>query len=424
MECGQKFEDVIEPNQAVLEGESAQAASEIKSNQVTLDKEIMEFYQDTPKKEETHIPFKTFTQSKNLSVNNQTTKENNSKEIIIYNEKRHKWVPISLILIMALLLIGILSLSKNYYNNIDEIDNNGESKLTRAIIANNVSEVQTIIDKKANVNILYPNLKKPENKKTALFIAVENKVSCEIIDALIKAGADVNVVCPGLGTALNEAVGKGNGEVVKLLLQNGANPNTTGTYLPIINAVSFGHTDILKMLLDAGANPNVKDSLKSVLTKALDHAKNNQANGLQMIKLLVEAKVDINEKYDGYTPLMWAAINQQIDIYNYLIKAGADQTIKSPDGHTASYYLDYYNSVNVEKRYQENAARQEQERKAKAKSEGVRIGMTKQQVLDSSWGKPQRVNTTKSAYGVHEQWVYGGHNYLYFEDGILTTIQN
>ena len=62
--------------------------------------------------------------------------------------------------------------------------------------------------------------------------------------------------------------------------------------------------------------------------------------------------------------------------------------------------------------------------KAKKKSEGVSIGMTKDDVLASSWGKPERVNTTTNAYGVSEQWVYGGRNYLYFKDGILYSIQN
>ena len=53
----------------------------------------------------------------------------------------------------------------------------------------------------------------------------------------------------------------------------------------------------------------------------------------------------------------------------------------------------------------------------------VRRGMTAEQCR-AAWGNPRDINRTTGAYGVHEQWVYGGHNYLYFEDGILTTIQN
>lgn len=69
-------------------------------------------------------------------------------------------------------------------------------------------------------------------------------------------------------------------------------------------------------------------------------------------------------------------------------------------------------------------AEEESKAKAIAKTQGVRIGMTQQQVLDSSWGKPNKVNRTVTAYGTNEQWVYDNYNYLYFENGILTSIQN
>lgn len=56
---------------------------------------------------------------------------------------------------------------------------------------------------------------------------------------------------------------------------------------------------------------------------------------------------------------------------------------------------------------------------------GARLGMTQKQVVTTTnWGKPQSVNRTTSRRGTREQWVYGNGNYLYFEDGILTTIQN
>lgn len=77
------------------------------------------------------------------------------------------------------------------------------------------------------------------------------------------------------------------------------------------------------------------------------------------------------------------------------------------------------------------AAWKDKKAKQKAKAEadykakgGVKIGMTKEQVLKSNWGKPESVNATTNAGGVREQWVYGGRNYLYFTNGILTSIQN
>jgi hypothetical protein len=57
------------------------------------------------------------------------------------------------------------------------------------------------------------------------------------------------------------------------------------------------------------------------------------------------------------------------------------------------------------------------------KSQGVAIGMSKEEVLASSWGKPKKINTTTTALRTREQWVYDG-GYLYFTNELLTSIQN
>lgn len=51
------------------------------------------------------------------------------------------------------------------------------------------------------------------------------------------------------------------------------------------------------------------------------------------------------------------------------------------------------------------------------------IGMSANEVYASTWGAPQKKNTTSTAYGTHEQWVYED-GYIYFEDGIVTAIQD
>lgn len=72
--------------------------------------------------------------------------------------------------------------------------------------------------------------------------------------------------------------------------------------------------------------------------------------------------------------------------------------------------------------------RQGKQQSVKAKQpsaqKGVSIGMTQAEVIASNWGRPESVNRTTTARGTHEQWVYGLSSYLYFEDGILTAIQN
>ena len=52
----------------------------------------------------------------------------------------------------------------------------------------------------------------------------------------------------------------------------------------------------------------------------------------------------------------------------------------------------------------------------------VKIGMTDEQV-SLAWGKPNKVNRTIASWGTHEQWVYG-NTFLYFENGILTALQD
>ena len=57
--------------------------------------------------------------------------------------------------------------------------------------------------------------------------------------------------------------------------------------------------------------------------------------------------------------------------------------------------------------------------------EKVRIGWSKQ-MCKESWGEPDDINKTIGSWGTHEQWVYGDIycDYLYFENGVLTSIQN
>lgn len=100
--------------------------------------------------------------------------------------------------------------------------------------------------------------------------------------------------------------------------------------------------------------------------------------------------------------------------------------------HTCTEYLDRPDEKDFVQRVAKGATAEEEKNrrlvdaadKARRKREGVRIGMTQEEVLLSSWGRPTKVNRTISASGVNEQWVYEGFNYLYFRDGVLTTIQN
>jgi len=68
-------------------------------------------------------------------------------------------------------------------------------------------------------------------------------------------------------------------------------------------------------------------------------------------------------------------------------------------------------------RYQERV-----EQAVKAKQ--VFVGMLADDVA-RSLGKPERVNRTSTAAGTREQWIFfGGHLYVYLDDGIVTATQS
>lgn len=55
--------------------------------------------------------------------------------------------------------------------------------------------------------------------------------------------------------------------------------------------------------------------------------------------------------------------------------------------------------------------------------EKVFVGMTAEQAR-MSLGKPKKINKTTTGIVRTEQWVYGSGNYLYFDNGVLTSIQH
>lgn len=105
---------------------------------------------------------------------------------------------------------------------------------------------------------------------------------------------------------------------------------------------------------------------------------------------------------------------------SYLIEFENGEAGYTPD---IDYRYGVYDYDPAQKRAEEN------KKKAAEKAEcdrrgGVRVGMTKAEVLASCWGKPERMNKTTTTRGTTEQWVYF-RQYLYFnEDGRLTTIQH
>jgi uncharacterized protein len=89
----------------------------------------------------------------------------------------------------------------------------------------------------------------------------------------------------GLGTALMASAYKGNTEMVKLLLENGANPNLTDAngQTVLMMAITVQNIEIIQLLLDKKVDLNVRDNNKK---QALDYAL--MTNNQNIIKLITK----------------------------------------------------------------------------------------------------------------------------------------
>jgi len=130
------------------------------------------------------------------------------------------------------------------------------------------------------------------------------------------------------------AVRKNNLNQVKELISQGYDinlPDKNGDTALILAAYE-GKTEILKLLLEAGADVTVLDpGMKATALHAAAYAGRTEA-----AKLLIEYKIDINKQgpYNGYTALHDAIWQNNIETAKVIIDAGADLNIKSNNGKT------------------------------------------------------------------------------------------
>jgi len=88
----------------------------------------------------------------------------------------------------------------------------------------------------------------------------------------------------------------------------------------------------------------------------------------------------------------------------------------------SNYTESQWRKLHFEWRSEEYASAKLHEEVREYNSRKPRIGMTAEEARNSTWGKPKKINKTTTEYGTSEQWVYGSR-YLYFEDGVLSAIQ-
>ena len=139
----------------------------------------------------------------------------------------------------------------------------------------------------------------------------------EDVEAEIANGADVNAKL-AIGTVLMVAVGVNkNPEVIKTLIDAGANVNVGGIY-GITALMMADKLEIVETLIKAGADVNaINHDGATALMMAVRSNKNPK-----IIKALIDSGADINYKANnGMTALMFT---NNTEIIKSLINAGAD----------------------------------------------------------------------------------------------------
>jgi len=196
-----------------------------------------------------------------------------------------------------------------------------------------------------------PNMIGPDGT-TAIMFAAHND-DLPLVQALIKAGANVKLKNQFGTSAISEAAIIGSAPIIDALIKAGADPNFKNPEgeTPLMEAARSGKVDAARRLLDAGADVNAKEGWggQSAIMWA---AAQSQPD---MIKLLASRGADVNAigkvnqwerkvlgeprpkdmNKGGFTPLLYAARENCIECAKNLIAAKADPDIQDPDGLTA-----------------------------------------------------------------------------------------
>lgn len=201
--------------------------------------------------------------------------------------------------------------------------------------------------------------------QSALMIAAEYE-KAEFVKKLLKAGAKVNKQNSRNKTALHFAVQRGNGPIVRMLVEAKADVNAkdgTFGFSPLMWAAREGKVEIIDMLINAGANLHEKDADgRNVLLHAAEGGKPEairrflelgfSANEMvesdgrtalitasrsaESLKILIEAGAKVNAvtKFLHFTALYIAAQNGYTESVKLLIDNGADVNLSDSDGRS------------------------------------------------------------------------------------------
>jgi|SRR5690554_1916742 len=178
---------------------------------------------------------------------------------------------------------------------------------------------------------------------TPLLIACEHEYT-GIAEMLLKNKADPNLKNSGT-PPLEKAVARGDKDTVELLLEYSANVNYSKfTWTSLLQFAIYGNeTDIIRILLEAKVDVNEVSQCGTALHVAADQGNKD------VIDILVEAKADINKTdHRGRTPILTAVESGHRVLVTTMINHHADINIRDDLGKSLADYLLKFNDNSIE----------------------------------------------------------------------------
>jgi ankyrin repeat protein len=209
--------------------------------------------------------------------------------------------------------------------------------------------VKFLVNHGADINLKYDIESDQGSIKnnTALILSAQQG-RLGICKILIESGAEIEAASDaGYTPLIASMVNGGNKSLAKFLLMHGANPEPKSkskliysrSTTPLILAAMNGWSDIVQKLIDMNVDVDATDGIDLALSgdcTALKHAvQNNQISVVKKL-LLVGASVD-KADFEGWTPLMNAAVEGATKLVKLLLQYGADPNIQNGRADSSSY---------------------------------------------------------------------------------------
>lgn len=212
------------------------------------------------------------------------------------------------------------------------------AELFAAAACGNVKAIQNLVQQGVQLDT------RNQDRQTALMVGVHAN-HAPVVVGLIQAGADVTLLDPKGRTALGIAADLGRLEMTRTILSCGVKPDLTDRPVsPLVRASRGGHLEIVRLLLQAGADPNRISTYgnASALTDAIEK------NHIEVVHVLVEAGADVNTPVeDACNAIQCAIPTGNLDLIRFLLEAGADVNALNWWGANALHAAAYHGSPEI-----------------------------------------------------------------------------